>query len=307
MATTIKINLEFISAVGATTSFSDFISHERDTSEDGKSNLASEVFAELRKCVSYADHLAQLPSIRDLLKTESSFTYDATDVGDVVNLFNVPAVWLELVNTFTNLRYVLAQARSYKDLEPPQTSPENNASCAYLHFQKMYSLNLAALDLAKIQDLVIRLLYESFSGKLIKVDLDDSEWEKKLTLKEAKKGLKEKLDNKEINCSDFDSIMTALSIPSKSAYKDAVLRYRNGVAHRIRPSVDYPRMFTDISDRKLTVQRDSTGKEISRFLSFGGARTTPEFVFDDLYMAFVDYMKHLAKMLEALRAIPRLC
>ncbi len=225
LATTIKINLEFISAVGATTSFSDSISPERDASEDGKSNLAGEVFAELRKCAGYADHVAQLPSIRDLLKTESSFTYEATDVGDVVNLFNVPAVWLELVNTFTNLRYVLAQARSYKDLEPPQTSPENNASCAYLHFQKMYSLNLAALDLAKIQDLVIRLLYESFSGKLIRVDLDDSEWEKKLTLNEAKKGLKEKLDNKEINRSE----------------------------------------------------------------------------------AFVDYMKHLAKMLEALRAIPRLC
>jgi hypothetical protein len=85
LATTIKINLEFISAVGATTSFSDSIRHERDASEDGKSNLAGEVFAELRKCAGYADHVAQLPSIRDLLKTESSFTYEATDVGDVVH------------------------------------------------------------------------------------------------------------------------------------------------------------------------------------------------------------------------------
>jgi hypothetical protein len=238
---------------------------------------------------------------------ESSYTYEAIDPTDVANIFNVPAVWLEIVNTFTNLRYVLAQAKSYKNLELPHTTPENDTLCAYLHFQKMYSLNLAALDLAKIQDLVIRLLYESFSGKLIKVDLDDPEWEKKLTLREAKKGLKEKLDNKEINSSDFDAIMAALSIPSKSAHQATVLRYRNGVAHRIRPSVDYPAMFTDISDRKSTVHYDSSGKEVSRSFSFGGRRTTPEFRFDDLYLAFVDYMRHLAEMLEALRAIPRLC
>lgn len=306
LATTIKINLDFLSHDGPTKSFSDSISHEHDASDAGKANLAGEVFAELRKCATYADHLSQLPSVKDLLKKESSHTYQAVDAPDIMNIFNVPAVWFEIVNTFSNLRYVMVQAKSYKNLEPPQTTPEKDALCAYLHFQKMYSLNLAALDLVKIQDLVIRLLYESFSGKLIKVDLDDPEWEKKLTLKEAKKGLKEKLDNKEINISDFDSIMTALSIPSRSAHQDTVVRYRNGVAHRIRPSVDYPRMFTDITDRKPTVHYDSNGKEISRSFSFGGNRTTPEFVFDNLYGALVDYMKHVAEMLEALRAIPRL-
>src|ERR1700737_3211427 len=156
----IEMHVGFLSA-GASQSFTDSISDERESSDEGKENLAREMFAELRKAVSFANHGYALPDVGDLLQSPSS-TIRPSDPMAFIDRFNVPALWLEIRNTFTDLRYVLAQAKAYKDLEPPSSLPSSNRLCAYLHFEKMYRLNLAVFQLVKIQDLVVRLLQESF-------------------------------------------------------------------------------------------------------------------------------------------------
>ena len=223
-----------------------------------------------------------------------------------IDMLNRPSIWLEIHNTFVDLRFLLQQASAYKGLEPKESSPVSDPLCAYLHYQKMYMLNLAVFQLAKIQDLAVRLLQESFSGDLVPVDYNDDEWERKLTLKEAKKGLNDLLQKGLIANDEHQLIMNALDIPSKSPYRDTIVRYRNHLAHGIRLSVDYPQLFTEVQGR---VGRPSlnpiTGKEGISYPILGG-KTKPSFLFADLYTALSDYMGDVAKMLKALKSVPRL-
>jgi hypothetical protein len=305
MPTNIKMHLEFLSAARAPQSFVDSARHERDSSDEGRENLAREMFAELRKAISFVDHMHALPHVEDLLQSPSSGDR-RSDPMAFIDLMNVPGLWLEISNTFTDLRYVLAQAKAYKDLEPPNSTPVSDSLCAHLHFEKVYRLNLAVFQLVKIQDLVVRLLQESFSGKLISVDYDEEGWERDLRLADAKKGLKALMEGGELLRLDYDAILEALAEPSKSRYRRTVVSYRNRVAHGIRPSIDYPELYTELENRAGQVLRDSSGKERGRIYSMRGGRSKPDFLFADLYRALSDYMGYIAAMLNSLKKIRRL-
>src|SRR5436309_13825795 len=109
MTTKINMNLEFVPEVGPARSFNYSVNHDRDASDDGKENLAREMFAELQKAVSYSDHWKSLPDVGDLLLSPASASVPSDPMA-FIDLLNKPAVWLEIDNTFTDLRHVLAQA-----------------------------------------------------------------------------------------------------------------------------------------------------------------------------------------------------
>lgn len=307
MPTNIKMRLEFVTGSDVR-SFNESVTDERESTDEHKQNLARELFAELQKAVSFQDLKSPLPDLGDSL-LESPPTAPVIPAGPMafIDLLNRPAIWLEISNTFVDLRFLLPQAKAYKDLEPKDSNPVSDPLCAYLHYQKMYMLNLAVFQLVKIQDLVVRLLQESFSGELISVDYNDDEWEKKLTLKEAKKGLNAPLQKGKLTSQEHQLIMDALDLPSKSPYREAVIRYRNRLTHRIRASVDYPELFTEVEDRAgQPVVDPATGKETGKVYPLRGGKSKPEFLFADLYTALSDYMGYVAAMLKALKAIPRL-
>lgn len=248
MATDINILLDFsTSDVDRPLKFEDSVHHEGDSSAKGKEALAREIFAELRKAVNLADYNKSLPETDDLMAAASRGS--RTDAMTFLDIMNVPALWLEIHNTFLGLRYLLGQARAYKELEPAGTTPISDSLCAYLHFEKMHNLNLAMFQIVKIQDLVVRLLHEGFSGRLIDVDYDEEGWERDLRLVDAKKGLKKLLDSGELSQTEHDEIMDALNVPAKSSKRGTVVKYRNRLAHGILASVDYPEMFTHVQDR----------------------------------------------------------
>jgi hypothetical protein len=302
MQTTIKMDLSFTSEAGAR-SFTDSLTYDRNSSDEGKKNLALLTFAELRKEVSFSEYLASLPNVSGLLQSPTSGCRPGDPLAFIA-LFNVPGLWLEIVNTFIDLRNVLAQAKTYKDLEPHDSSPVSDSLCAYLHFEKMYRLDLAVFQIVKIQDLVVRLLHESFSGHLISVDYDEEGWEKDLRLSDAKKGLKRLIEKGELAQADYQAILAALAVPSKSKHQRTLVQYRNRVAHGIRPSVDYPELYTHLQDRAGEVIKDQSGNEKARVYSISTGKTRPDFLFLDLYTALSDYMKHVAEMLHSLKAIP---
>jgi hypothetical protein len=124
-----------------------------------------------------------------------------------------------------------------------------------------------------------------------------------LTLKDAKKGLKPLVDHGSLSDKDYREILAALDLPLKSPHKDTVIRYRNRLTHRIRPSVDYVELYTNLQDRAGEVVRDASGKEMGRSYLVGGRPSQPDFLFSDLYTALSDYMSHVADMLRALKAI----
>jgi hypothetical protein len=163
MPTKINLRLEFVPETGSPSSFTYSVCHARDALNDGRENLSREMFAELRKGVSYSDYLKSLPDVGDLLQSHAAAVNDGDPMA-FIDLLNKPAVWLEISNTFTDLRYVLAQAKAYKDLEPTNAKPATDSLCAYLHFEKMYRLDLGVFQLVKMQDLIVRLLHEVFPG-----------------------------------------------------------------------------------------------------------------------------------------------
>lgn len=303
MATDINIHLDFSSSDGSL-KFEDSVHHERDSSTKGEEALAREIFAELHKAVNLADYSKSLPETDDLMVGGASSP--RTDAMAFLDMMNVPALWLEIHNTFLGLRYLLGQARAYKDLEPAGTTPISDSLCAYSHFEKMHNLDLAMFQIVRIQDLVVRLLHEGFSGRLIDVDYDEEGWEKDLRLIDAKKGLKKLVNSDELSQSEHDEIMDALNIPAKSSKRSTVVKYRNRLAHGILASVDYPEIFTHVHDRAGEVMRDDSGIEKGRRYSISVGRSKPEFTFPELYAALVDYMSHIAEMLNALRRTARL-
>src|SRR6185312_1390130 len=150
MTTNINIHLDFsTSGAEAPLKFEDSIHDRRDSSTEGKEALAREIFAELRKAVNLADYNKLLPETDDLMKSGTGVT--RSDAMAFLDMMNVPALWLEIQNTFLDLRYLLGQARAYKDLEPVGTTPISDSLCAYLHFEKMHNLNLSMFQIVKIQ------------------------------------------------------------------------------------------------------------------------------------------------------------
>ena len=277
---------------------------------EGEENLGIELAAELRKAVRYADYFHEIPEAQHDFTESANRSIDLS-WGDLTPMFdarNTENLWLEIANTLANIRFQLAQSRAYKALEPPPNPADRRSEQLryYAHFAKMNHLDLAVFGLAKIQDLTVRLLFENFGGdKFIPVDQSDPDWEKKLTLKEARKGLKARLDSGELPQSDYDQIVGALDEPSKSSHQATVVLYRNRLAHRIRASVDYSELFTELEDRVGMAIFDSAGKEKGRQFAIKARPSKPDFAFMDLYSALLDYLKHVIEMLTRLKRMPR--
>jgi hypothetical protein len=308
MTTEIKMQIDFAPASGETRTFKESITDPHGSPDDSQEALANELFAELRKAVSFHESKNTLPSLgQSLVELQSSTPITPTAATAIIDIFNRPSAWLEISNTFADLRFLLAQAKAYKDLEPSGSDPVSNPLCTYSHYRKMYMLNLAVFQLVKVQDLVVRLLQESFSGELIPVDYTDDEWEKKLTMREARKGLNNLLQQGKLSSQEHKEIVDALDIPSKSSHRETVINYRNRMTHGVRPSVDYPDLFSDFQSRAGSPIIDpSTGKAKGTKYTIVGKKTKPDYLFVDLYTALADYMGHVAKMLEGLKSISRL-
>jgi hypothetical protein len=276
-----------------------------DRSPEGEENLGIELMAEFKKALEYSTFLDEVPDLGSDLVPTASRKIDFSQWWDVRNTENL---WLEISNTLADVRFLLAQARSYKALEPPRGQSSDRGSEQlkyYAHFAKMYHLNLSIFGLVKIQDLVVRLLFENFGGALIAVDQSDEDWERKLTLKDAKKGLTKKVESGELSAVEHKAILDALDEPSRSHHQETVVAYRNRLVHRVRPSVDHGELFTELEDRVGTPILDSDGNVKGRRFSIKARPSRAEFEFDDLYMALLDYLRHVIEMLSKLKAIPR--
>lgn len=272
--------------------------------------FARDVAAEFSKAIRYREYLAEIPdSPVKLVETRSHHFNFAKPVSEFHDSINTQSLWLEIRNNLGDVRFLLAQARAYKSLEPSQdkTDYDSDGLRYYAHFAKMHRLNLAVFGLVKIQDLVVRLLFENLGGtKLIPVKETDVNWEKKLTLEAAKKGLKSQLDSGSLAKEDFDAIVKATDHPSQSEHQSTLIAYRHGVIHRLRPSVDYPQLFTPIENRVGEPLLDESGKERGRKYSFWGLPDKPAFYFADLYAALLSHLKFVIEMLTMLKSIQRL-
>src|SRR5437763_755081 len=81
----------------------------------GEENLGVELAAEFRKAIRYYEHFSTIPNLAVSLTDSASRTVDMSQWWDIRNTENL---WLEISNTLADVRFLLAQAKAYKELEP---------------------------------------------------------------------------------------------------------------------------------------------------------------------------------------------
>ena len=271
---------------------------------EGEQNLGWELMAEFHKGIRFGNFLPNVPNAKSDLAKASGRTIEPHQYLDVANTDNL---WMEIFNTLADVRFLMAQSVAYKELEPPieQDDRKSIQTRYYSHFAKMYAFNLAIYGTVKIQDLVVRMLFENFGATLIKVDPTKPDWERDLTLGKALGGLETRLHSGELSKPEYSQIVKALNIPYKSKSQEMLIAYRNRLVHRIRPSVDYPELFTALQDRIGTEIRDHTGKVIGRRIAVLSTPTKPDYYFRDLYEAALNYLEHVVQMLDELKKVQR--
>jgi hypothetical protein len=203
----------------------------------------------------------------------------------------------------------LAQARAYKQLEPAHNKDFKKNMLLYnIHHLKMEKFDLAVTYMAKIEDLFVRLLFEGLGASLVEVDMNAPDWERKLTWESFKKGLKNRKGNKHLSAledKEYEAIRTTTAKLRNPDFVNKFVRYRDSLAHRIRPSVDYPELYTRLQSRAEKVLIDSVTGKKGWELEIGTDSSRPDHDFLVLYDLARKTMKHYISVLGDLRLIPR--
>jgi hypothetical protein len=296
--------------VALTVTFSDPDGAARTASEEIEARFAPDqaheqriariLLAELKVTAGPQD----LPKHGAAARRWSDFGKTSIDFTNYFNIQNSQAVWFELTNLVMGVEGHLSLAKAFKAVEPPrEPSFDDNSALNelfYVHSRKMSSLNQAVQDLIKVQDLVNRLLHESLGGDFVDTTKDD--WERSLTRKKVKEGLELKRSAGELAQPDFDAISEALEIPKRTPKGEIAQVYRNRLAHRIRPSVDYSTFYSYLEPRASAEVRDAQGNLIGMNISIK-SRPPIEYRFQDLHAAFSEYLDAIVTMLEKLSQI----
>ena len=276
----------------------------------GESNVADILHLEFKKEVLSHEYHAKLPDVTDFLgPVKQAFTTRLSDLLRMSDRHNTRWIWFEIGNHLLRIEFLLAQARAYKDLEPPHNVDLTQNILLYnVHLLKMDKFDLASLYLAKVEDLLLRLLLENLGGRIGKIDAGVPGWEKKLTWERFKEGVKDRASNPALAAlkdDEYDTIVDAIRTFRNPHYVDKSVLYRDSITHRVTPSVDYPELYIYLQSRIGTPIYDSAGKKIGEEIDTALGRTKAEYQFLSLYDNTVKTMEHYITVLRSIRSVPR--
>jgi hypothetical protein len=178
-------------------------------------------------------------------------------------------------------RLNFATSRVLKELEGGhQSSSDFDKNLRFdLHLEKMERFHLAVFELARIEDLIVRLVYEYFGEGFIETDVSQDDWEKRLTWSRMKESLNSRGKSgknphpalEAMSDGDYEKLM-ALIRSYRSAEVMRFTGYRDSRTHRVTPSVDHPELTVNVSPVQTA----------GSFQMFGGSQR-PQFQYLDLY------------------------
>lgn len=201
-------------------------------------------------------------------------------------------------------RLNFSQSRVVKQIEMEYSGDtlEETNTIYDLHFDKMERFYLAVFELARIEDLTVRLLFEYFGGDFIVVDKTKKNWEKALTWDAMKSALnaRNNAENKPhpilkaMNDQDHTDLMQLIR-GYRSPKVLALTEFRDRRTHRVTSSVDYPELGAVLS---IAVK---AGR--ATVMPMGVRRTKAEYEYLDLYDTAKAVYKQLSEMLVGLNKI----
>jgi hypothetical protein len=297
----ITLTIDITNSDGATVQVKKVVETSADIPPGRETVLLDEVAFDVAAELHTFDNWSALPRPSDLAR-QSKQARTPLEPTDMINPWNADGLWLEIYNSYLHVAHSLARAKSYKDVEPTGVPIEG---WYYCHAEKIAALDLAVFFLAKIQDLVVRLLYESIGERLISVDLTDPDWPRQMTLKNLKNGLARLRSSGALDAAEYNAIISAIEIPSRTPRGALVVDYRNSLAHRIRPSVDHAELSPVLQERIGRPVYDEHGTQRATSWPFRVGAARPDHTFNELYAAFVEYLGAVISMLEELKSLPR--
>jgi hypothetical protein len=171
-----------------------------------------------------------------------------------------------------------------------------------LHLDKMERFHLAIFEMTRIEDLIVRIVYEFFGDQFIDVDETKNGWEKKLTwnrMKEAlnKKGMPEKNPHHALEAMGDREYQELMSVVRRYRTPEVLelIQYRDIKTHRVTPSVDHPQLAVEVS----SLGASAAGSPATLFAS----RTNAEYQFLELYRLAKKVYAHLLRMVLELNEI----
>jgi len=277
---------------------------------DGIYLMAAQTFCEIEKEIWFADFYEQLSDPSTLsIYARRPITFESVMSGQMEADSNMQQVWYEITNTLFGARYLLAQSRGYKEVEQRLPNPRPGypgSDILNMHISKMNSFEAAVYRLAKIEDLFLLLLFVSFGCSLVEVNMDEEDWQKRLSWKSVKEGLKRRtpaiVSNKYLNGlsdDDYKLIMTVFNKFKNPPEVNEILEYRHATTHRIPPAVDY-HGFNGVL--KFVKPEDRSGKPVSDLLT-RTYKVDHEFL--ALYAKAVKVYEHYIQVLTQLKKVPQ--
>jgi hypothetical protein len=273
--------------------------------EKSMENAAQRTFGDLEKDLFFCKASDALPDPYGLYKHgKHTFPMEKVFSGDYFDEMNSHDVWLEIENRMLEVRFLLASARASKGLEPPRGDAFDLQDVVQFHLEKMWHFDMAVFRLAKVEDLLLRLLFEGTGAQF--VPLERKNWDRQLDWDRVRDALKdrgivEKLAGMEDE--EYDRLFTLIREFRNPQFVQRFVEYRDRMAHRISPSVDYPELYTHLEDRAWNEIRDDQGRVVMRQKGYVGLPNRAEFQFDDLYQVATKTFDHYLKMLRELQKI----
>src|SRR5262249_4908044 len=157
----------------------------------------------------WSEYLVKIPDPGALCSSSSSTitTSLGPEIGSYYDAANCAWIWTEICNLLSSARIYLALARAYKEFEPAHSGKpgKENEVLYIMHLRKMDELHLAVKNIKKLEDMILRLIFEGLGASLEGIDTSTDEWERQLTLEKVKDGLKAREGNQTLkNMSETD-------------------------------------------------------------------------------------------------------
>ena len=300
---------------------------------DGESLVWEHLAAEFVKEAFPGNYFEALPDPTTLpLPPAQTFTAQEMTLNLYFDRRNSYWCWFAIRGTLIEARWLLAQARVCKSVEPAKSALDSGNRLLYgMHLDKMNYFDLATYKLAKVEDLFYRLIFENLGTTLVPIDLSRPNWEAQITRERLRRGLRlhssriselpfwsrlkhhvrsiwdRNLRNmrlEEMGQNEYRELMRIFNSFTNPNFVHVFSEYRNKLTHRNSPSVDYPDFYIDFENRigqSFTTHTGNTGVSYS----IGTRRTVPEYDFLQLYDSAAQTMGHYIQLLRDLQAIPR--
>ncbi len=234
--------------------------------------------------------------------------WESTD--DVAAWENSQKVWQELHNVMLNVEYLMAQFRAYGEIEQQTTGDE----WASPHLQMIHSLNAAVLQMSKIEDLFLVLIFVNSGaslllvktdGKLLPVVTSNPKWQRKLRRDRFKKALSLRgiptgddppsnsyLDS--LTNAEYQTLLEVFDAFFDFPAAVQIRGYRDKIAHRLQPAVDRPELYSQL----MFPTKDGTRSTYD----IGSRSSKVEYCSAEMYEQMKASLEHYVGLLKKLKA-----